>query len=61
MVHIGKYDSYKFLGSGIECVLGARLFPIWYIGAIDLPYTEDMGILMVESWNGIKHRMEIRD
>lgn len=38
--------------------LNAGLLPIWYIGAIDLPCTEDTNILMVKSWNEIERYME---
>ncbi|MDE6016854.1 MAG: HAD family hydrolase [Acetatifactor sp.] len=41
----------------------AELAPedVWYIGAIDVPYTEDNSILTVKSWNELKQRMEIQD
>lgn len=45
-----------YIGDQYECdvkgSLNAGLFPVWYIGAIDLPYTEDENILTVRSWNG---------
>ena len=31
---------------------------VWYIGAIDLPYTKDKNILTVKSWNELKQRMK---
>lgn len=54
-----------YIGDQYECdIKGASsigLFPVWYVGAIDLPYTEDKNILTVKSWNELKQRMEIRD
>ena len=54
-----------YIGDQYECdikgALNAGLFPIWYIGAIDLPYTEDKNILTVKSWNELKQRMETWD
>ena len=54
-----------YIGGPYECdikgALSAGLFPIWYVGAIDLPYTEDKNILTVKYWNGLKQRMEIQD
>ena len=51
-----------YIGDQYECdiksALNAGLFPIWYIGAIDLPYTEDKNILTVKSWNELKQRMK---
>ena len=54
-----------YIGDQYECdikgALSAGLFPVWYIGAIDLPYTEDKNILTVKSWNELKQRMETGD
>lgn len=54
-----------YIGDQYECdikgALGAGLFPVWYIGAIDLPYIEDKNILTVKSWNDLKQRMETQD
>ena len=51
-----------YIGDQYECdikgALSTGLFPVWYIGAIDLPYTEDKNILTVKSWNALKQRME---
>ena len=51
-----------YIGDQYECdikgALSAGLFPVWYIGEIDLPYTEDKSILTVKSWNELKQRME---
>ena len=41
----------------IKGALGAGLFPVWYIGALDLPYTEDPEILTVSSWEELRTRM----
>lgn len=52
-----------YIGDQYECdikgALHAGLFPVWYVGAIDLPYTEDEDILTVKSWEELKQRMEI--
>ena len=54
-----------YIGDQYECdikgALSAGLFPIWYIDAIDLPYTEDKNILTVKSWNELRQRMETWD
>ena len=54
-----------YIGDQYECdikgALSAGLFPVWYIGAIDLPYTEDKSILTVKSWSELKQRMETWD
>ena len=51
-----------YIGDQYECdikgALSAWLFPVWYVGAVDSPYTEDKDILMVKSWNELKQRME---
>ncbi len=52
-----------YIGDQYECdikgALNAGLFPVWYIGAIDLPYTENKNILTVKSWNDLWQRMEM--
>lgn len=54
-----------YIGDQYECdikgALSAGLFPVWYIGAIDVPYTEDKSILTVKSWNELKQRMETQE
>ena len=54
-----------YIGDQYECdikgALSAGLFPVWYIGAIDLPYTEDKNILTVKSWNELKPKMEAQN
>lgn len=51
-----------YIGDQYECDIkgasGAGLFPVWYIGAIDLQYTEDKDILMVKNWRDLRQRME---
>ncbi len=51
-----------YIGDQYECdikgALNAGLFPVWYIGAIDLPYREDKSILTVKTWRDLKQRME---
>lgn len=51
-----------YIGDQYECdvkgSLNAGLLPIWYIGSIDLPYTEDKNILTVTDWKELKLRME---
>lgn len=51
-----------YIGDLYECdvkgSLEAGLFPVWYIGAIDVPYTEDKNILTVKTWDELKQRME---
>lgn len=50
-------DEVWYIGDQYECdvngSLNAGLLPIWYIGAIDLPYTEDINILTVKDWKGL--------
>ena len=51
-----------YIGDQYECdikgALSAGLFPVWYVGAIDLPYTEDKNILTVKSWTELMQRIE---
>lgn len=51
-----------YVGDQYECdVVGARnagLFPVWYLGAIDLPYTEHGDVLTVESWVELMRRLQ---
>ncbi len=55
-------DEVWYIGDQYECdvkgSLNAGLLPVWYIGAIDLPYTEDKNILTVTDWNELKLGME---
>ncbi len=51
-------DEVWYIGDQYECdvkgSLNAGLFPVWYIGAIDLPYTEDKSILTIKTWSEIE-------
>lgn len=61
-------DEVWYIGDQYECdvkgSLNAGMFPIWYIGAVDLPYTVeevhslDKNILTVTDWNDLRQRME---
>ncbi len=55
-------DEVWYIGDQYECdvkgSLNAGLLPIWYIGEIDLPHTEDKNILTVTDWEELKLRME---
>ena len=55
-------DEVWYIGDQYECdvkgSLNAGLLLVWYIGAIDLPYTEDKNILTVTDWNELRQRME---
>lgn len=42
----------------VKGALNAGLLPVWYIGAIDLPYTEDKNILTVKTWSELERYME---
>ncbi len=55
-------DEVWYIGDQYECdvkgSLNAGLLPVWYIGAIDLPYVEDKNILTVTNWKELRKRME---
>lgn len=55
-------DEVWYIGDQYECdvkgSLKAGLQPVWYIGAIDLPYAEDKNILTVAHWNELRRQME---
>lgn len=55
-------DEVWYIGDQYECdikgSLNAGLFPVWYIGAIDLPYQEEKEILTVTDWEKLKIWME---
>jgi putative hydrolase of the HAD superfamily len=50
-----------YIGDQYECdIVGARnagIFPIWYIGAIDLPYIEREGVLTIENWKDLMEKL----
>lgn len=58
-----RSDEVWYIGDQYECdikgSLNAGLFPVWYIGAIDLPYTEDKNILTAKTWDEIERYMEV--
>jgi len=51
-----------YIGDNYLCdvkgALGAGIFPVWYIGAIDLPYTEEKDTCTVSSWNELMKMMD---
>lgn len=55
-------DEVWYIGDQYECdvkgTLNAGLLPIWYIGAIDLPYAENKNILTAKTWSEIERYME---
>lgn len=55
-------DEVWYIGDQYECdvkgALNAGLFPVWYIGAIDLPYKKDKNVLTIESWDELKRKIE---
>lgn len=50
-----------YIGDQYECdvkgAIGAGLFPVWYIGAIDLPYEEHNEILTIRDWRELMEKM----
>ena len=55
-------DKVWYIGDQYECdvkgSLNAGMLPVWYIGALDLPYAEDKNILTAKTWSEIKRYME---
>ena len=55
-------DEVWYIGDQYECdvkgSLNAGLLPVWYIGAIDLPYSEDKNILTVADWDELRRLIE---
>ncbi|MDE7001053.1 MAG: HAD-IA family hydrolase [Lachnospiraceae bacterium] len=53
-----RSDEVWYIGDQYECdvkgALNAGLYPVWYIGAIDLPHREDRSILTVTDWDALK-------
>lgn len=51
-----------YIGDQYECdIVGAGdagIFPIWYIGAIDMPYEEKEGVMTIRSWKELQAWME---
>ena len=57
-----KPDEVWYIGDQYECdikgAINAGLFPVWYIGAIDLPYTEDESVMTVKCWDELMREMD---
>ncbi len=57
-----KPEEVWYIGDQYECdikgALLAGMFPVWYIGAIDLPYTKDENIFTVESWEALTEKIK---
>ena len=55
-------DETWYIGDQYECdikgALNAGIFPVWYIGAIDLPYQDDKNILTVKTWDNLMEIMK---
>lgn len=51
-----------YIGDQYECDIvgaaGAGLFPIWYTGAIDLPYESHEGVMTVSHWKEVRALLE---
>ena len=56
-------DEVWYIGDQYECdvkgSLNAGLLPVWYTGAIDLPYAEDKNILTAKTWSEIERYMGV--
>lgn len=56
-----KPEEVWYIGDQYECdvkgALTAGMFPVWYIGAVDLPYTPNKNILTVTDWEELRRRM----
>lgn len=54
-----------YIGDQYECdIVGAGnagIFPIWYLGAIDMPYEEKEGIMQIKNWKELRAWMEEQD
>ena len=48
-------DQYE---ADVKGALGAGLMPVWYQGAIDLPFTADESVLTVQSWAQLREIMD---
>ena len=55
-------DEVWFIGDQYQCdIVGAKeagLFPVWYLGAVDMPYTPDDSVLTVHSFRELKEKMK---
>ena len=58
-----KPEDVWYIGDQYECdVMGAKsagIFPVRYIGAIDLPYEEKEGVLVAKSWKELRQLMSL--
>ncbi len=56
-------DETWYIGDQYECdikgALNAGIFPVWYIGAIDLPYKDNKNILTVKTWDKLMEIMSV--
>lgn len=54
-------DEVWFVGDQYQCdIVGSKaagLFPVWYLGAIDMPYTPDDSVFTVTSWKELQDKM----
>ena len=48
-------DQYE---ADVKGALGAGVMPVWYQGAIDLPFTADESVLTVQSWKQLREIMD---
>jgi putative hydrolase of the HAD superfamily len=50
-----------YIGDQYECdVVGSRnagIFPVWYIGAIEMPYIENEDVLTIMDWNELRNNI----
>ncbi len=50
-----------YIGDQYECdIVGSRnagIFPVWYIGAIDMPYIEKEDVLTIINWNELRKKL----
>ena len=53
-----KPEEVWYVGDQYKCdIVGARnacIFPVWYIGAIDLAYEPDESVLTIKRWDKLK-------
>ncbi|MDE6674413.1 MAG: HAD family hydrolase [Acetatifactor sp.] len=51
-----------YIGDQYECDIvgaaGAGLFPIWYTGAMDMPYIPHEGVLTVKNWEEVRAMLD---
>lgn len=51
-----------YIGDDYECDIvgaaGVGMMPVWYIGAIDMPYTPKEDVLTVRSWKELEEKMD---